>query len=175
MKKHFAELDSEGPDISSLQRRFWVLAVRAFEEIRERWNEHAVSDDGDEPEDAPEYQSQDFEVDAAVALVLAGTSISELLGQNVETDGSKVPSILAAWQSLHGDAPPERLKEFVKVYDALRHFGPPKYDAVRNMTEEAFCQHLHTAQDVWRSVLRMCGNPVSGEFDHVFEFNPERG
>ncbi len=173
MKKHFAELDSEGPDISNLQRRFWELAVRSFDEIKEHWNQEAVSDDIEEPETTPEYQAQDFEVDAAVAIVLAGTSISELLGQNVTPHGSAVPAITKAWGEIHGKEPPEDLRDFVKVYDALRHFGPPKHDAVRNITEEEFCKHFRTAQDVWTSVLHKRGRPITDAFKHTFDFESE--
>lgn len=170
MKKHFAELDSDGPDVSNLQRRFWELAVGSFDKIKEHWNQDAVSDDTEEPETAPRYQSQDFEVDAAVAIVLAGTSISELLGQNVAADGSFVPDIIKAWSKFHGTPPPQDLKDFVTLYEALRHFGPPKHEAVRNITEEGFCNHLRAAQDVWTSVLGKNGRPITAEFKHTFDF-----
>ena len=173
MKKHFAEIDSEGPDISNLQRRFWKLAVEAFEQIQEHWVSEAVSDDIEEPDDTPEYVAQDFEVDAAVAIVLAGTSISELLGQNVEVSDSMVPDISKAWQKIHGTKASQELREFVKIYNALRHFGEPKHQIVRDITEEALCQHFKTAQEVWVSMLQKCRRPVTSEFKHRFEFERE--
>ena len=170
MKRHFAELDSEGPDVSNLQRRFWEIAVDLFHRIEEHWKQDAVSDDTEEPEKTPRYQTQDFEVDAAVAIVLAGTSISELLGQNVAPHGSCVPDILKAWSKLHNTRPPQDLKDFVTLYNALRHFGSPKYDVVSNITEEGFCRHFRTAQDVWTSVLRKRGRPITDDFKHTFDF-----
>ena len=170
MKKHFAEVDSEGPDVSNLQRRFWTLAVDAFEQIKEHWRRDAVSDESEEPEDTPGYVAQDFEVDAAVAIVLAGTSISELLGQNAEARGLRVPGITEAWQEIHGTQTPQALSDFVGFYDALRHFGEPKHEAVRSITEEGLCRHLQTAQDVWVSVLRARGRAVTSEFEHTFDF-----
>jgi hypothetical protein len=170
MNKDFAELDSEGPDISNLQLRFWELAVHEFDKIKEHWTREAVSDDVEESETIPAYQAHDFEVDAAVAIVLAGTSVSELLGQNVAPQGSSVPSITEAWRVIDGTEPPENLRELVKLYNALRHFGPPKHEAVRNITEEDLCKHFHAVQNVWISVLRKCGRPIPNQFTHTFDF-----
>lgn len=167
MAKHFAVGDSEGPDVANLQLNFWRLAVQKFDEIRGKWDTHVLVPG--EVDDA-EYTENEFVVDAATAIVLAGTSVSELAGQNVEPRGNQTPDLRPALRTLLGAAIPAKMEGFIKIYDDLRHFGQAKYDAVASISEQDLCEYLLAAQEIWVAVLRRLGRPVDNDFSHRFEF-----
>ncbi len=178
-KKFFAVGDSEGPNLANLQLEFWRLAVERFKLIERKLQEFGT-EDGEESEDyegaEDYYDHRDFVIDAVVALMLAGTSVSELLGQNSQpgTKG-RIPSPVEALDRLIPNGVPstvadvpddirDRLKSFIDVYDALRHFGESKYETVKEITQEALCGYLKTAQDVWKLVLQLMNDQVTTEF-----------
>jgi hypothetical protein len=166
--RRFAIGASDGPDIANLQRHFWRHAIWHFREIQNKWREFAVPDDT-EPED-PLYTQNEFLVDAAVAIVLAGTSIAELVGQNLEPEGGKTPDLRPGLRTLLGPEYDSTVDQFVSVYDNLRHFGPAKHDAIFGITEEALCEHMTTAQNIWRRILAQQGGAVDGDFAVRFTF-----
>lgn len=109
-------------------------------------------------------------IDAAVAIVLAGTSVAELIGQNVPPDGTQTPHLRPAYKTLLADPIPDPVEEFFKVYDCMRHFGPAKHQAVAGITEERLCNYLTTAQSVWTQVLTELGATVGDDFQQIFRF-----
>ena len=138
-------------------------------------------EDDDDADDDPEYDFGDFLEDAVVAIVLAGTSVSQLLGQNSPSKTSKIPSPKVAiaellshsnFNSKTKEDLTNSFHEFVQVYDAVRHFGEAKHETIAQLTEESLCKHLTTCQDVWRFVLQSVygRKPSTGEFDRKFEF-----
>jgi hypothetical protein len=167
MRRHFASGDSNGPNVDNLQRNFWHLALDGFKNLLQKWKRYSVEDD-DELE--TDYTENEFKVDAAAVLILAGTSVTQLIGQNVDPDGDRVPTPRKAYEQLLGHEPSDDFKNFIEVYDALRHFGPPKHDAVDAITPELLCQHLRTAQSVWWNVLRHRGEPIGDHLQNDFTF-----
>lgn len=164
MTKHFSEQDSEGPDLVNFQLSFWRLAVEKFETVKADWQEFAV-EEGDENE---EYTDNDFVIDAAVALVLAGTSVTELIGQNIPAKGDRTENLRPGYKQLIADPIPGDVEAFFQIYDDLRHFGPAKYDAIRRITEEKFCEYMSTAQAIWIDVLKKTRGRVSDDFARTF-------
>lgn len=167
-RKHFAFLATGGPDISNLQLKFWRMAVSKFREIEEEWRRSAIDDE--EGDSWPSYGEHDFKVDAAVAIVLAGTSVSELIGQNSPAKGNRTPSPGEGLRTLLGSRVPPDADAFIKIYDDLRHFGDAKAEAVWNVTEDDLCKHLSTAQSIWVSVLGHRRAKVTDEFRYKFVF-----
>lgn len=170
MTKRFAWGDSPGPDVANLQLKFWQLAVEMFDRIVENWRTYAVDEEGEWPEASDDYTENEFVIDAAVALVLAGTSISELIGQNVFPHGEKTPHLRPAYKILLRDEIPDDVESFFSIYDALRHFGPAKHTAVDEITEEGFCKYFETAQSIWQEVLKKRGKEIADEFRRCFRF-----
>jgi hypothetical protein len=169
MRRRFATGDSCGPNVNNLQRTFWRLALDGFQDLLEKWQRYAVHEEDNEPE-GDDYTEWDFVVDAAAVLILAGTSITQLIGQNIDSDGDRVPPPRRAYDELLGHPPSDRFADFVKVYDALRHFGPPKYEAVYAITPDSLCQHLRTAQSVWHEVLEHRGEAIGDHLQNDFAF-----
>jgi hypothetical protein len=170
MRRHFASGDSNGPNDNNLQRNFWHLALDNFRDLIQKWERYSVGEDDDKLENEGNYTEDDFVVDAAVVLILAGTSVTQLIGQNVTPDGDRVPQPRQAYEQLLGHPPPDDFGKFIAVYDALRHFGSPKYDAVEAITPEHLCQHLRTAQSAWWDVLRHRGEPIGDHLQNYFTF-----
>jgi hypothetical protein len=164
--KHFSDLTSEAPDLVNFQLGFWRLAVEKYNSIQSKWTECAV-DDGDENGD---YTDNDFVIDAAVALVLAGTSVAEVIGQNLPAIGKETERLRIAYRKLINDPIPHDVESFFKIYDGLRHFGPAKHQAIEQLTEDGFCQHMTTAQAIWVDVLHRNGGTVESEFRRSFKF-----
>jgi len=169
MKRRFAFGDSSGPNVNNLQRKFWLLAIDGYNDILQKWQRYSVYEENGELE-SDEYTEDDFVVDAAVIIILAGTSITQLLGQNVYPSGGRVPPPRQAYEQLLGHTPPDDFVKFIEVYDDLRHFGPPKYKALQEITPESLCQHLTTAQSVWRDVLMHRGEPIGDHLQNEFDF-----
>jgi len=169
MKRRFAFGDSNGPNINNLQRNFWHLALDGFNDLLQKWQRYTVGEEDDE-QGSDEYTEDDFVVDAAVVLILAGTSVTQLIGQNVDPNGDRVPPPRQAYEHLLGHPPSDDFVNFIDLYDALRHFGSPKYDAIQAITPEHLCQHLHTAQSVWQNVLRYRNEPIGDHLRNDFAF-----
>jgi hypothetical protein len=168
--KRFAWGDSPGPDVANLQLKFWQLALEMFDRIVENWRTYAVDEEGEGPETSDDYTENEFVIDAAVALVLAGTSVSELIGQNVYPDGDKTPHLRSAYKKLVRPQIPDDVETFFSIYDALRHFGPAKHTAVDDITEEGLCKYFKTAQSIWQDVLKKRGAEIGDEFRRDFRF-----
>lgn len=169
MRRRFAFGDSSGPNVNNLQRNFWHLALDGFKDLLQKWQRYSAGEEGDELE-SDDYTEDDFVVDAAAVLILAGTSVTQLIGQNVDPDGDRVPPPRQAYEQLLGHPPSDDFVNFIEVYDALRHFGSPKYDAVQAITPEHLCQHLRTAQSVWRDVLGHRDEPIGDHLQNDFAF-----
>ncbi len=170
MARRFATGDSTGPNVTNLQLTFWQLAVDMFDRIIEKWGIYAVDGEGEEPEAKDDYTENEFVIDAAAALVLAGTSIAELIGQNVPPDGDRTPHLRAAYKILVRDQIPNDVEAFFSIYDSLRHFGPAKHEAVYEITQESLCEHLRTAQSIWQEVLKRRKAEIGEEFRRDFRF-----
>jgi hypothetical protein len=146
MDRHFAYTTSpDDPNFANLQVAFWDLAVRKFGWIKAR-----AGQDG--------FFWSTFATEAAVVIVLAGTAISELLGQNTPSKNGRVPDLKKAAATLYDPNPvPPPLTEFIEAYDALRHFGEPKWELIHSlMNHESparLCLLLNAAADVWARVL----------------------
>lgn len=171
MVKRFASADSPGPDVRNLQLKFWQLAVEMFDRIVDKWKEYAEDEEGEGPESSYDYTENEFVIDAAVALVLAGTSITELIGQNVDSEDKRTPPLRLGYKKLVKNPIPDDVEDLFSIYDSLRHFGPSKYDAVDEITQEDFCKHLKTAQSIWQGVLKNRGAGISDEFRRDFRFS----
>ena len=169
MRKRFASGDTNGPNVNNLQRNFWHLALNGFNELLQKWQRYAIREEDNELE-SDEYTENEFVVDATVILILAGTSVTQLIGQNVAANGNRVPPPRQAYEQLFGHPPSDEFVEFIDLYDALRHFGSPKYDAVAAITPEHLCKHLKTAQSVWIDVLRGRGEPTDMHLHTDFKF-----
>lgn len=168
-RKRFAFGDTNGPDISNLQLTFWRLACERFSMIKLHWQDSVVARAG---EDDPDYTENEFKVDAATTIVLAGTSISELIGQNVSTDRTgRTPSPREGLTQLLGEGVPPGADALIAIYDDLRHFGPAKHTAVWDLTEDLLCEHLRTAQQIWGAVLAHQGQPITSEFRQPFSLD----
>jgi|GEM_PF-4379750 hypothetical protein len=170
MRRHFASGDSNGPNVNNLQRNFWYLALDGFKHLLQKWERYSVREDDDKLESEDNYTEDDFVVDAAVVLILAGTSVTQLIGQNVNPVGDRVLPPRQAYKQLLGHPVSDDFVKFIDVYDSLRHFGSPKYDAVEAITPENLCQHLRIAQSAWCDVLRHRGEPIGDHLQNDFTF-----
>lgn len=169
MRRHFGTGDSNGPNVNNLQHTFWQLAVERFEALLKKWENYTVYKYEDELEEY-EYTEDNFVVDTAVVLILAGTSISHILGQNTDPEGDRVLSSLQAYQKLLGYPASGDIKAFIDVYDALRHFVSPKFEAVDSITPDKLCKHLRTAQSIWCEVLKRRGEQIGEHLQIEFTF-----
>ena len=145
------------------------------------WDKYAVGCEDDSGDDDDWYEQSDFVEDAVIAIMLAGTSTSQLLGQNVPPEGKKTPSPVSALQKLVPSGVPTgainvpsdivcRFREFNAVYEDVRHFGEVKYETINQITEDRLCEWMTTAQYVWRFVLQIQKEDVSHGFERVFRF-----
>jgi hypothetical protein len=168
MVLNYATYTSEDNETTNLQLYFWRCAIEHFKEIQEA--EKVATEVGG--------IDHDIDVVSSVAIVLAGTSVSQLLGQQQtasQKQGSKVPQPLSIFDTAIAQADPalrQRLAEFIKVYDAIRHFGEQKHAIVGNVDEMRLCDLMTTAQDVWRAVLTQ-NNLSTAEFCNTFIPTPK--
>jgi hypothetical protein len=167
--RRFASGTSCGPDIWNLQLRFWKLAVDDFMRIKSLLDRFG-GDDDTEPNDA--YNEDQFVVDAAVAIVLAGTSVSQLTGQNAAPDAKgKTPNLLPCIETATRCPLTSDVKRFVKIYDDVRHFGEAKHDDVKQLDLETLRHCMNTAQVIWQQVLHVNGMPLTDDVTQRFEFD----
>lgn len=168
--KRFAFGTTGGPDIVNLQLGFWRDAVNTFQHIRTEWRKCAVEDE-EWSGGSDDYTEDDFVVDAARGLVLAGTSLSILVGQNVKPEerGKKrvTPKLTTALADLLGPLD-DRAREFVQMYDDIRHFGLAKHETVDGLTEKRYCEFMTTAQSLWKKVLEKIKINERDFFDNDF-------
>lgn len=177
----FAQIDSESIGLRNLQLYFWRNAVEHFYEMAANVDEYT-------------FDEAVFDVDASMVIVLGGTSISQLLGQqwrngNIKTNDDKpdrVPSMIELLNRIISGVEAEQLNgicpndtkdtfaDFVRLYDALRHFGEPKEDEVAALDKDSLCRYMTTLQNIWHIVAtRRPKEPVflkEADFTHCFEF-----
>jgi len=161
--KHFAYTTSpDSPDFANLQRAFWDLAVERFGWIKANAGQ-------------THFLWSTFATEAAVVIVLAGTAISELLGQNTPAKNGRVPGPKeAAAVRYHPDPVPVALIEFIDAYDALRHFGELKWAVVQGLMDDTsparLCRLLNAAGDVWDKVTDGSDAPYYSHSTYRFSF-----
>lgn len=168
--KRFAFGTTGGPDTVNLQLGFWCDAVNTFQHVRTQWRKCAVEDE-DCSGGSDDYTEHEFVVDAARGIVLAGTSLSILIGQNVESEerGNRrmTPKLTTALKKLQVPFD-DRAREFFQMYDDIRHFGLAKHDTIHGLTEERYCDLMTTAQSLWKKVLEKIKIIERDFFDNDF-------
>ena len=157
-------------DAPNLQLAFWRRCIAEFEGLRDL----ASSDGG--------YPARAFAERAAIAVVLAGTGMAQLLGQNdpdyprrADRDHVAQPDKIAASLGVADDD----FAEFIRVYNDLRHFGPPRFadpDAigVRLLEQDApalILRILRASHGAWCRIVGRGGNEPSDDVtDYKFEW-----
>lgn len=135
--KVFAEQTSEDPSVFNIQLTTWKIAIDRWRAIEKQYR----------------YEYCDFNSffeEACVVLVLAGTSTSQLLGQNTASTSSHVPPVDVLLDELVSDEPLcSTLKEFNSIYEDLRHFGEPKHSSVISIDGKHFTQWMLALQKLW--------------------------
>jgi len=159
--KKFATLSSEDVNLANIQLTLWRRAISCYDAL----DRESRGDNND--------FDHVFLVDAAVCLILAGSSITQLLGQNSQAAGAnsrRVPPPKALIDEVITDSClRDRAKDFIDIYDCLRHFGEPKHTEVLSLNEQLFLDCMKTCQDIWAHVLRNEGCTVGAEFTNAFE------
>lgn len=144
--KVFAEETScdDGSNIFNIQLTTWRIAVERWRDLEERFCDS-------------ECGFNTFFEEACVILVLAGTSASQLLGQNTSSTSSNVPPIKKLIEELVSDSKlRSTLREFDTAYEDLRHFGAPKQPSVLDIDGNHFTQWMLAIQSLWIAL----GNPT---------------
>lgn len=155
--KVFAEQSSEGPSVFNIQLATWKIAISRWRVLDERYRED-------------ECDFNDFFEEACVILVLAGTSASQLLGQNTSATSPHVPSVDKLLDELVADLQlRSTLKEFNSTYEDLRHFGMPKHATVIGIDEEHFTQWMLALQTLWVFLGRPSEPIAKSWFRNAFE------
>lgn len=170
--KNFAYGTTGGPDIVNLQLGFWCDAVKTFQDVEARSRKCAVEDE-DCSGGSDDYTKDEFTVDAARGVVLAGTSLSILAGQNVGPEGRgkkrRTPNLTSALKELLVPLD-DRAREFIQMYDDIRHFGLAKHESIEGLTEKRYCEFMTTAQSLWKKVLAEIKIGELDLFDNMFCF-----
>lgn len=113
----FAEIEIEGSGVANLQLWFWRNAVERFLRMEE-----SVADYDEEA---------DFFVEASTVIVLAGTSVSQLLGQQWRSGNVKLAT--------EGDGQAERATTFAG--ESVRGLTDLATSAQRQATSHAVPSH----------------------------------
>ncbi|HBC88826.1 MAG TPA: hypothetical protein DCZ94_17930 [Lentisphaeria bacterium] len=151
--------DPEYPDVTNIQLELWRLAVVKYEEIKDHSEEVVL-------------KKSDFIVLASVTLILAGSSLTQLVGQNAIFAGSRVPSPADELEKQLRKTSPDlcdRIKEFIFFYDDIRHFGKPKHTKVEALNEKLLAQFMKDIQEVWIFYLNKANLPITEDFKHSFK------
>lgn len=162
-----------GANILNLQLGVWRHAVAQFEELRRAGEGHRTALLTTPENDADEYTWNEFEPDAAVAVLLAGISLNQLLGHHAKPrpDG-KPPSFrkcIREIMHIENDLPAD-WEEVVCTYDRLRHFGPPHYPTIMSLSPAKLEQLMKTAQAMWVCTLNKLDIDVPNkDFSHEFD------
>ncbi len=150
----FAEICTDSPRIWNVQLGFWRDAVEHFEAMVKNvdvYEDEAI-----------------FGVDAAIVLVLAGTSVSILLGQqwsekrlreHNDSEG-RVPAPTELLKRLlnkvtvdNPDVVKNGFAHTNMMHEAIRHFGEPKHETVGELNYVILVQHLKLLQTIWNLVI----------------------
>ena len=165
----FATLNTGGPDIYNIQVWFWRAAVEKYYHIAARCRFQEAGYGGGYY--AEPYYAEEFYVDATVALVAAGASLTALSGADKEGRppnlGEELERELRTQPELHA-----RAEAFRQVYNKLRHFGPIHYPEVEDLLEnmeQRLSEYLRTVQDVWCHYLRKRNATVGRAFTVRFD------
>jgi hypothetical protein len=111
-----------------------------------------------------------FFEEACVILVLAGTSASQLLGQNTSSTSAHVPSVDKLLDELVPNlALRSTLKEFNAMYEDLRHFGEPKHSNVIDVDGAHFTRWMLAVQKLWIDLGRPGASLEKSTFCNTFE------
>jgi len=175
----FAEICTDRPLMWNVQLGFWRDAVEHFEAMLE--NADVYDEDDNEAI---------FGVDAAIVLVLAGTSVSILLGQQWsdnrlreegDRDGRVPPPITLlnrllneVQASVRAGCPGDLASRFAsanEMYEAIRHFGEPKHEIVGQLNPDILVRHLNVLQMVWNLVIewrQVHDQYIPNDFQHQF-------
>src|SRR5262245_6406264 len=118
MIRKFASSNSEDPEITNIQLAFWRMAVKKYREI-----EQASS--------LGNTDTNYFFINATTTLILAGSSLTQLVGQNTCAQRGRVPSPKDALKEELGETADlfSEISKFIDFYDDIRHFGEPKHQA----------------------------------------------
>ena len=96
------------------------------------------------------------------AVVLLGLSLSQLLGQNTALTSDSIPSpnkLLPVFldetdiSDIKKESLNSRFREFMDVYDACRHFGPPKYQKLDNLDLKTTESFFNLTIEIWDIVI----------------------
>lgn len=155
--KVFAVRTSEDPNVFNIQLETWKIAIDRWRKLEERFREKECS-------------FNEFFEEVCVILVLAGTSASQLLGQNTSTISSRVPDVKELLPELVAD-PQLRstLKEFNSIYEDLRHFGVPKHAKILDIDRKRFTRWMLALQKLWVDLGRPGETIENGWFRNHFE------
>jgi hypothetical protein len=92
----------------------------------------------------------------ASVLTSAGESVSRLMGQNVESKQSRVKPPKALFTEIFGANHPKKNQfyEFIDVYDASRHFGPPKHAIIAALSPAKCEEYLSLVVSLWDEIVQ---------------------
>jgi hypothetical protein len=152
-KKPYCTVSSEDPDSSNFQLFSLRQAFKYWEELPKAKRE------------APEIREY-----LAFIIVCAGTSISQLLGQNAvhPGPGDYVQPPKQLFLKVFGKQHPKRkhFVEFIDVYDDCRHFGLPKHPKINALTKKNCQGYLNLIVFLWDEVVNKylaAGHDSGGE------------
>lgn len=155
--KVFAEQTSEDPSVFNIQLETWKIAIERWRSLEKRFRD-----------DECDFNS--FFEEACVILVLAGTTASQLLGQNTSSTLRRVPDVKDLLKELVPNCELRlTLKEFDLTYEDLRHFGEPKHNNVIMIDGMHFTQWMLAVQQLWIVLGRPSENIKRDWFQNTFE------
>jgi len=162
--KPFCEVSSQAPNhLSNLQLFSLRQAFRYRKELQ-RGNAGLTS------HEVTEY--------LVFIVVCAGTSISQLLGQNAEhsTTGTRVDSPKDLFDRVFGKGHSKRavFRPFIDLYDDCRHFGSPKYPSITALNEAKCEQHLELIVALWDEMVKKYRDEGNDTEDKLAEFETVR-
>ena len=162
--RKFATLNSEEADITNIQLHFWQQAIRKYNLLEQQ----SLDEDSD--------YDQDFLVEAIEILILVGSSLTQLIGQNayfsqknINDEWVPTPQKLLSQEFSNEEPLYNDCITFMTFYDDIRHFGEPKHRSVDNFSEEKFVEYMNTAQELWVYFLRKNGLKITDDFKNEFK------
>jgi len=162
--KPFCEVSSEEPNCSSNLQLFSLR--QAFRYWTELQRDKAILT----PHQVTEH--------LVFIVVCAGTSISQLLGQNAvhSKRGTRVdpPKLLFHRVFGAGHSKKSVFEGFIDLYDDCRHFGSPKYGSIASLTEADCAQHLDLIVALWDEMVKKYRDEGSDTEDELVDFETVR-
>ncbi|MCC6680178.1 MAG: hypothetical protein IT445_04665 [Phycisphaeraceae bacterium] len=161
--KVFATLSSEDPSVYNIQLTTWKISVDRWRDLKR------------ECKDGYCDFNNLFE-EACVILLLAGTSMSQLLGQNTSMKTDDVPGLNQLLNELVPDAKQRAvLKEFNEIYEDLRHFGESKHKNILGVDGTLFTKWMDAIQRIWIDIAKPPQSTVQEWFHEDFDLRLEVG